>query len=213
MSSEFKKNADLANRLIKKIRNERSKNGLLVIISAPSGTGKTTLSRLIVEETEKAVRSISFTSRSPGKGEKHDRDYFFLDRKEFKKKIKKGEFLEWAEVHGNYYGTSKNFVESELKKGSYIILDIDIQGGLQIKEKKSEAVLIFLMPPSFQELEKRIKRRKRESVAQINRRLNEAYEEINGAENYDYIVFNDELSEALSEVKSIIRAESLKIKS
>lgn len=188
------------------------KKGMLIVVSAPSGTGKTTLCRKLVNEIDKAVFSVSLTSRPPRPGEKNGRDYFFFKEKDFKQRADQGQLLEWARVHGSYYGTSAEFVRRGLEKGSYLFFDIDVQGGKQIKKKFPEAVLIFLMPPSMEELKKRITGRKSDSEKEIQKRLSNARSEINAAGFYDYLVINSDIDQAAKDLKSIIKAESLKIK-
>jgi guanylate kinase len=191
---------------------ERENKGALIVISAPSGAGKTTLCHMLIKELPSAEFSISVTSRQPRAGEVDGRDYVFVNEEDFKKRVKEGRMLEWAQVHGNYYGTSKKFVETRLNKGLYVILDIDVQGGLQVKEKFPEAILIFVLPPSMEELKNRLKNRKQDSSGEIKKRLKNSYEEMNYLSKYDYLVINDNLTEALKDIKAIIRADKLKYK-
>lgn len=197
--------------IIKKIK-ERENRGALIVISAPSGAGKTTLCHMLIKELPYAEFSISVTSREPREGEVDGRDYIFVNEEDFKKRVKEERMLEWAKVHGNYYGTSKNFVETRLNKGLYVILDIDVQGGLQVKEKYPEAILIFVLPPSIEELEERLKNRKQDSSGEIKKRLKNAYEEMEYLSRYDYLVVNDDIAEALHDIKAIIRADKLSYK-
>ena len=184
--------------------------GLLIVISAPSGTGKTTLCHMLLKEFNNAVFSVSFTTRKPRKGEVNGKDYWFVSKEEFERRIKEGDFLEWAKVYGNYYGTSKSQVLKALKEGKDVILDIDTQGALQVKERFPEAVLIFILPPSFKELENRLRKRGTDPEEVIEKRLKFAKEEIKRARFYDYIVVNDELEVAYFKLKSIITAEKCK---
>lgn len=195
---------------IKKIK-EKLKEGKLFVISAPSGAGKTTLCHLLVKDIERAVYSVSVTSRKPRSKEKIGKHYFFVDEDEFMKMVEKDKLLEWARVHGNYYGTSRKFVEQNIKKGKYIVLDIDVQGGMEIKEKFPQAVLIFVMPPSMEELERRLTRRKEDTKSEIKKRIRNSYEEIKYAPKYDFMVINNKLEEALNCVKSIIIAEECRL--
>jgi len=185
---------------------ERQK-GLLIVISAPSGTGKTTLCHMLLEEFPNMEFSISYTTRKPRPGELNGRDYFFVDRKTFERMIEEGDFLEWAEVYGNLYGTSKSQVLKALKEGKDILLDIDTQGALQVKKNFPEAVLIFILPPSLKELERRLKKRGTDDEETIKKRLQIAREEIRKALEYDYIVVNDILEVAFERLRFIITAE------
>lgn len=189
---------------------ETENKGMLIVVSAPSGAGKTTLCHMLINDIEKAVFSVSLTSRLPRNGEINGVDYYFIDEDTFIKKINENEFLEWAKVHGNYYGTSAQYAENHLIQGKYLILDIDVQGGLQIKAEFPAAVLIFVMPPSLKELKNRLINRRQDSSQEIERRLKVAYDEMKLAENYDYVVENNELETALREMKVIIAEEEKK---
>ena len=145
--------------------------GNLYIVSAPSGSGKTTLLQYLIENFEDLIFSVSYTTRRPRGHEKDGVEYFFIERDEFLRMIEAEDFLEWAEYHGNLYGTSRRFVEDSIAAGSDVILDIDVQGAGQIKEKVADAVTIFLMPPSFAELERRLKERRLEDDETIRMRL------------------------------------------
>jgi len=186
--------------------------GLLIVISAPSGTGKTTLTRMLLKEFPNIEFSISFTTRKPRPGEVNGKDYWFISREEFLKRIEEGDFLEWAEVYGNLYGTSKSQVLKALNEGKDVLLDIDTQGALQVKENFPEAVLIFILPPSLEELERRLRNRGTDPEEVIEKRLKIAREEIKRAKFYDYIVVNDVLEVAYNKLKSIISAEKCKTK-
>ena len=188
-----------------------AESGLLIIISAPSGTGKSTLCRKLINEFPNACYSVSVTTRNPRRGEVQGKDYFFVSRNEFKQKIKRDELAEWALVHGHYYGTPKNFLKKNLVKRKDIILDIDVRGAMKLKKRYPEAVFIFLAPPSFSELEKRIKGRKRNSEATIKKRLINARWEIGRIGSYDYLVINDRLVDAFTQVKSIVLAEKNRV--
>ena len=181
--------------------------GLLIVISAPSGTGKTTLTHMLLKEFPDMEFSVSYTTRKPRPGEVNGKDYFFVDRETFERMIEEGDFLEWAEVYGNLYGTSKSQVLKALNEGKDILLDIDTQGALQVKRNFPEAVLIFILPPSFKELERRLRSRGTDDEETIERRLKIARVEVERAPLYDYIVVNDRLEKAYEKLKSIVIAE------
>lgn len=178
--------------------------GKLIVISAPSGAGKTTLCHMLVKEIEKTIYSISVTSRPPRSNETDGKDYIFVDKDEFAKLVEENKLLEWANVHGHYYGTFSKFVKENLRKGKNVILDIDVQGGSQIRKKFPGALLIFVMPPSIEELGRRLIGRRQDSEAEIKKRLKNAQHEIDYAGKYDFQVVNSDLEEALEEIKSII---------
>lgn len=188
-----------------------AESGLLIIISAPSGTGKSTLCRKLINNLPNAYYSVSVTTRNPRRGEVQGKDYFFVSRNEFKQKIKRGELAEWALVYGHYYGTPKNFLEKNLVEGKDIILDIDVRGAMKLKKRYPEAVFIFLASPSFSELKRRIKGRSKDSEAAIRKRLTNARWEIGQIESYDYLVINDRLVDAFRRVKSIVLAEKNRV--
>jgi guanylate kinase len=182
--------------------------GNLFIISAPSGAGKTTILKEIMTSVPGLTFSISHTTRAPRKGEMHGRDYFFVDRETFTAMRDDHAFLEWAEVHGNLYGTGKAGVETMLRQGFDIFLDIDVQGARQIKEAGvTNAIFIFIAPPSWEALETRLKGRGTDCSDTIKTRLANARQEMNEAHRYDYLVINDRLADAVDMLKSIILAE------
>lgn len=189
-----------------------AESGLPIIISAPSGTGKSTLCRKLIEDLPNACYSVSVTTRNPRRGEVEGKDYFFVSRNEFKEKIKRGELAEWALVHGHYYGTPKDFLERNLLKGKDIILDIDVRGAMKLKKRYPEAVFIFLAPPSFSELKRRIKGRGKNDEATIKKRLTNARWEIGRIRSYDYLVINDRLVNALRELTCLVVAEKNRVK-
>ena len=191
---------------------ENKERGLIIVVSAPSGTGKTTLCRKLVETVPKASFSVSVTSRSPRVGETSGRDYIFLSEKEFIAQADAGGFIEWARVHDHYYGTSREFVEQSLREGTYVILDIDVQGGLQIKKQYPETLLIFVMPPSMDELRARLVKRRQDTDAEIEKRIRNSYDEMRRALEYDYLVENRDLEKALNEMKCIISAEKCRVR-
>lgn len=186
--------------------------GFLLVISGPSGCGKGTICKKILERNEKLVFSVSATTRTPRRGEIDGVNYFFIDEEKFSKMVENDEFLEYANVHGNLYGTPKNFVLEQIERGEIVILEIDVQGALQVKESYPEGVFIFLLPPSMSELKNRIKKRGTETDKDIDIRLKNAFEELKFIDEYDYIVINDEVMEAVEKTETIIGAEKLKVK-
>ena len=180
--------------------------GNLYIVSAPSGSGKTTLLDQLITQFDDLIFSVSYTTRQPRGTEKNGVEYFFVARDEFLGMVERGEFLEWAEVHGNFYGTSREFVEENLAAGRSVILDIDVQGKGLVQERLSDAVTIFLLPPSFGELERRLKARQLEDDETIRMRLAIAKKEIQRYRDYDYIVVNDKIEESAMVLESVIRA-------
>ena len=182
--------------------------GNLLIVSAPSGTGKTTLLKKILNNMGKVVFSVSHTTRPPRAGEQEGVDYFFIDRKTFAAMQQKDLFLEWAEVHGNLYGTSRKEVQTALNRGLDVILDIDVKGARQVKEKFGDTgVFIFIAPPSRAELKKRLAGRSSESDSVMATRLANAEEEMKNIDQYDYVIMNDIVDQAADTLKSIIIAE------
>ena len=184
-------------------------NGILFIVSAPSGAGKTTLCRKAVDYFHDLRHSVSYTTRSPRDGEKDGIDYHFITKEAFQEMINKGEFLEWAEVHGNRYGTSFNETKKLLAGGLDIILDVDVQGARQIKLQIS-GVFIFVLPPSLEDCEKRIKNRGKDSYEAILNRLENARNEIKEMFWYEYVIINENLEDAFERFKSVIIAERSK---
>lgn len=187
------------------------KRGIIFVISAPSGTGKTTLCERLLKILPDLKMSISHTTRQPRPYEKNGIDYFFVDEKNFKKMIANDEFIEWAEVYGNFYGTSKKVIFDLIKEGYDILLDIDTQGAKNIRKLYPDSVLIFILPPSLEELEKRLLLRNEDRDI-IDKRLSKASQEISQYKFYDYIVINDNIEKALNDLLCIIYAERLKIK-
>jgi len=185
--------------------------GFALVISAPSGTGKSTLTRRVLEAEPRCVVSVSATTRSPREGEVDGRDYFFVTREEFERKKRDGELVEWAEFAGYYYGTPRAFVEKVKEHGGVVILDIDIQGAAQIRRTMPDAVTVFVAPPSLSALEERLRNRRTESEEAICRRLARVPAELAAAREYDYLVWNDVLDEAVKAVLEIIRVESRRI--
>ncbi len=185
--------------------------GSIFIVSAPSGAGKTTLCRRLTEVVPRIVHSISYTTRQAREGEVDGRDYFFVDEDRFMHMVGAGEFLEWAEVHGNLYGTSRAKLFEMIQGGTDVILDIDIQGAAQIRQKGIDGTFIFVLPPSLDILRKRLISRKTDSEEVILRRLKKAREEIGDYRLYDYVIVNDDLGVALKELGSVVLSKRLHI--
>lgn len=188
--------------------NSPLKPGLLLVLSAPSGAGKTTLARRLLKELPEALFSVSHTTRGPRGREQDGIDYRFVDVLSFKEKIERGEFVEWAEVHGHFYGSPHAVVDEALSKKGLAVFDIDVQGGQTIKRKYPETILTFILPPSMEELERRLRERKTDSEETIHRRMLAARSEIErGVATYDYIIVNDDFERAFLELRSIVVAE------
>ena len=186
--------------------------GLLVVVSGPSGAGKdTVVGELLKRDDSNIWVSISMTSRLPRGKEVNGKDYFFVTKEEFEENIKKGNFLEYATYNDNYYGTPKHKIDEYLNKGIDVILIIEIQGALQIKELIPEALFIFIMPPSMEELRDRLVNRGTDSPDKIITRFKRAYEEINEVTKYNYVVVNDEVNKACDKVASILKAEKCRV--
>jgi len=183
------------------------KKGKLVVISGPSGIGKTTICNHLLKLLPNLEYSISFTTRSPRRGEKDGRDYFFVSREEFQRRIKDNLFLEHAQVFDNFYGTSRNWVLEKLNQGKDIMLSIDVQGAAKIKKNYPESILIFLMPPSLKVLEERLKKRATDDEREMKKRLSMAKDEMAEVAKYDYVVINDKVEDAVKEIKDIIQHE------
>jgi len=180
---------------------------IVFIISAPSGSGKSTLVKGLLESVPSLIFSISYTTRSPRGLEQPGKDYYYISREEFEQRIAAGEFLEHAEVFGNYYGTHRSVLERAQAQGCDLVLDIDVQGARQLKSRIPEAVSIFILAPSRQILEQRLRARSEDPEAVINRRLREAAEEIRNYRDYDYIVVNREVAASVDALASIVKAE------
>lgn len=189
-----------------------ARKGFPVVLSAPSGTGKTTLGHLLLEGDKELELSVSFTTRGPRGEERNGVDYHFIDAAAFDGMIERQELIEWAEVHGNRYGSSAHSTDDILRGGHDVLFDIDVQGGQQIRQRFPEACLIFLVPPSMEILESRLRGRGTEDDTVIARRLAAARAEIDaGLETYDYVVTNDRLDRAIFDLTSIVRAHRLKM--
>lgn len=191
-------------------RNNPEKTGKLFIVSAPSGAGKTSLCNGLIRKYLHLKYSISYTTRKPRRNEENGKDYFFVNEEEFRRMRDNGEFIEWAVVHENYYGTSASFIIRQLESGYDVILDIDPQGARILKKKLGFGVYIFIVASSMKELEARLKKRRSESEEKINKRLKNARKEVEYYRNYDYLIVNDNYDKAFKELESIFIAEHLK---
>jgi guanylate kinase len=188
------------------------RRGILFIVSAPSGTGKTTLCKQIAASVPGLWHSVSCTTRRPRAGEESGREYFFVEEKTFQDMVARNEFLEYAQVYGNWYGTPRKALMDKMEQGIDVLLEIDVQGALQIKKKFEDAVYIFLLPPSMDALRLRLQSRASDSPEEILRRLQKVKEEVWSFREYYYIVRNDDLAKSLRELQCIFLAERLKTK-
>ena len=189
------------------------RDGFLLVLSGPSGVGKGTVCEALMKHRKDIKYSISATTRKKRPLEKNGENYYFMSQEEFKESIENKEFLEYAQVHGNYYGTPKRFVTESVDSGDIVILEIDVQGALQVKENCPEDVYIFLLPPDLQELRNRIEKRSTEDEDTINLRMNNAQTELTFIDKYDYAVINDDVDKTVGKIESIIEAEKLKVTS
>ncbi|MBD3296340.1 MAG: guanylate kinase [Candidatus Omnitrophica bacterium] len=180
---------------------------LVIVLSAPSGSGKTTIVNMLLDRLGGVERSVSYTTRAPREGEKKDRDYIFVPDAEFDKRLEEGDFLESEQNFDNRYGTSRQQVLNALEKGKDIILSIDVKGARTIKKVFPESISVFIMPPSEKELSERLAGRNTEDPEQLSMRLREAQKELEAAEGYDYMIINDDLEKAVDELKTIIEQE------
>jgi len=197
--------------LLEKIRSSTESKGLLLVISGPSGVGKGTIRERIFEIFPDLKYSVSVTTRLPRQGEREGEDYYFITKDKFKKMIEESRFAEWAIVYGEYKGTPLDFLVEQRQKGNDVLLEIDVQGALQIKSKFPEGIFIFIAPPSLEDLKKRLQRRKTETEEELEKRLEDALEEIGYIKNYDYLVVNEDLEVAVKKVESIIIAERCRV--
>ena len=186
--------------------------GILFIITGPSGAGKTSILKRVMREVENLEFSVSYTTRPRRPGEVDGRDYFFVDEKRFKKMVEEGEFLEWAIVHGYYYGTSKKFIDERLEKNGDLLLDIDVQGALNVKRMDLDIVSVFIAPPSLEDLERRLRKRGTDSEYDLKRRLEDAKWELSKISEFEYLIVNDFLEKSVEKLKAIITAERMRTK-
>lgn len=184
--------------------------GYIIVISSPSGGGKTTLCQRILADMPKAAYSVSVTTRPPRSGEHNGRDYHFVTRATFQRMISTRQLAEYAKVHGYFYGTPRKFLDAKIKLGYFPLLDVDVQGAVQLKKKYPDGIYIFLIPPTMRELARRLRERHTESPEDIKRRLKAAQKELQFANKYDYVVLNDDLNAAVDRVKTILEAERWK---
>ena len=187
------------------------KKGILLVMSGPSGAGKGTICKALLNKNDQIKLSVSATTRKPRNGEVHGVNYFFIEKEEFTKMIENGEFLEYAQIYDNFYGTPKAAIIECLEKGQDVILEIEMQGARQIKEVYPEGVFIFVLPPSLEELKSRIVGRGTETQEEIEKRFSCAFEEINQIVNYDYFIVNEDIEKSVSDVEAIICAEKNKV--
>jgi len=185
--------------------------GLLIVVSGPSGAGKGTICKELLRNHQEVGISVSVTTRAPRAGEIHGVNYFFKTREEFQRMIEQDELLEYAEVYGNYYGTPKQFVVDQIRNGQDILLEIDIQGAMQIRSKYREGIFVFIIPPSMAELKSRIIKRGSETADTLETRFSSAFEEIEFISKYDYFIINDRVETAVSQLHSIIQAEKCRV--
>lgn len=181
------------------------KKGRLFVFAAPSGSGKTTIARNVLNKFPELVFSISATTRNARNIEKHGKDYFFISEEEFKEKIEKNEFVEWEKFYDYYYGTLKSFVEKEIFNGVSVVLDIDVKGAVNIKESYPDAVLIFVSPPSLEELKSRLINRNTETDVDLKKRIERAEMEMSYKNKFDHVILNDDLEKAKKEAEEIIK--------
>ncbi len=186
--------------------------GLLFILSAPSGAGKTTVCEALIEKTDRVKKAITTTTRPPRPGEKDGVDYFFLSQEEFKAKLARGRFFEHALVYDYYYGSGRDYVETQLEAGYDVILVVDVQGARSIRELGVEAAFVYLLPPSMSELRRRLEGRKTDSPGVIEKRFARARDELDRYRDYDYCVINDDLETAVADLEAVIRAERCRVK-
>lgn len=180
---------------------------LLIVVSAPSGAGKTSLCKEVIRRVPGLRHSISYTTRAPRSHEAGGRDYHFVDEATFQRMVQSGDFAEWATVHGHLYGTSRHLLEADLAAGHDVVLDIDTQGAAQLRQVYADGVFVFVLPPSWEELEERLRTRQSDAPEEITRRLRRAREEMKSFKAYDYVIINDVLERAVGDLRAIIEAE------
>lgn len=184
--------------------------GNLFVVAAPSGAGKSSLVNALLADDRRIQLSVSFTTRAPRGAEVNGRDYVFIDRSEFQRHIDRGEFIEWAEVHGNLYGTSRRWLEQRMADGMDVMLEIDWQGAAQVKAQFHNAATIFILPPSFEELRHRLTRRAEDAPDVIEKRLREARVELAQANRFDFIIVNQDFTRALNDLRQVVAAQRLR---
>ncbi|MGB4060281.1 MAG: guanylate kinase [Burkholderiaceae bacterium] len=184
--------------------------GNLFVVAAPSGAGKSSLVNALMEVDARLSHSVSHTTRAPRGQEMHGREYYFVSNVQFDQMVLQGAFLEWAHVHGNRYGTSKHAIEERIAQGSDIILEIDYQGAIQVKQIFQNAILVFILPPSWPELKSRLQRRGEDSADVIEMRLQNAAKEVAQVKEFDFVIINERFESALFDLKSIVHAQRLK---
>lgn len=188
------------------------RRGILFVVSAPSGAGKTTLCQQIVSAVPGLKHSVSYTTRRPRPGEQHGREYFFVDEPMFREMVGRGEFAEWATVYGHLYGTPNRMLTEMMDGGVDVLLDVDTQGAMQIKQRFEDAICIYVLPPSLQALRSRLLQRAGDSPEEIDRRLKQAREEVWSYQHYDYVIRNDDVKQALKELEAVILTERIRTK-
>lgn len=194
------------------VRSSTERRGILFIISAPSGTGKTTLCKQLAANISGLWHSVSYTTRKPRTGEEHGREYFFTDEATFQAMVDRHEFVEWARVYGHLYGTPRKTLTDKIDQGVDVLLEIDVQGALQVKKRFDDAVSVFILPPSMVELRQRLLARASDSSDEIHRRLQKVKEEVWSYREYAYIVKNDDLTRSLRDLENIFLSERLRTK-
>lgn len=194
------------------LRKAKKPRPFLLVLSAPSGGGKTTVCNALLKKEAWLQRCVTATTRQPRPGERHGRDYWFLSEAEFRRRISQGGFFEYAQVHGNYYGTPRKEVEAALRKGQSLVLVIDVQGGSAVKGRRPDSVLVFLVPPSMGELKRRLKGRGTEADDAVSLRLREAGRELRAGETYDYLLVNDDLKTTVEALAGIARAQRRRLR-
>lgn len=191
---------------------KENEQGILIVVSGPSGCGKSTLNQMLIKQRKDVVLSISDTTRNPRGTENDGVDYNFISKEKFEENIKKDKYLEYAIVHANnYYGTPRSNIDKNLKNGIDVILEIDIEGARKVKEKRKDAVFIFILPPSMKALKERLVGRKTETKDQVVERFKTAYKEINEVSTYNYVIVNDDIVESLQKMNSIIICEKCRV--
>lgn len=187
------------------------RKGLLLVVSGPSGAGKGTICKAILDQNDQIKLSVSATTRKPRNGEVHGVNYFFIEKNEFTSMIEKGEFLEYAQIYDNFYGTPKAAIIETLDKGQDVILEIEMQGARQVKEVYPEGIFVFVLPPSLKELKNRIVGRGTETAEEIEKRFSCAFEEIKQIDDYDYFIVNQDVEKSVKELEAIISSEKNKV--